>query len=72
MYRSVDLGAHPDSFNLFFGAMAHRQLGDRDEARRCYEKAVAWMDEKKPKDAELIRFRAEARELLGIVVKGGG
>ena len=47
-------------------AMAHWQLGEKEQARQSYDKGVAWMDEKAPKDDELIRFRAEATELLGV------
>jgi hypothetical protein len=46
--------------------MAHWQLGEKDQARRWYDKAVQWMDQNKPKDEELRRFRAEAEELLGL------
>jgi tetratricopeptide (TPR) repeat protein len=54
------------SFNAFFLAMAHWQLGAKDEARKSYEQAVQWMEKNKPEDEELHRFRAEAAELLGI------
>ena len=50
----------------FFLAMAHWQLGHNDEARTSYDKAVEWMDKNQPKNEELLRFRAEAAELLGI------
>jgi hypothetical protein len=45
--------------------MAHWRLGDREQARTCYDQAVAWMDKHMPQNEELIRFRAEAAELLG-------
>jgi Flp pilus assembly protein TadD len=54
---------------LFFLAMAYWQLGDKDQARTCYEKAVQWMKENKlPANlvAELERWRTEAAELMGI------
>jgi tetratricopeptide (TPR) repeat protein len=54
------------SFNAFFLAMAHSQLGDKDAARECYDQAVQWMDKNKPNDGELRRFRAEAEEVLQI------
>jgi hypothetical protein len=44
--------------------MAHWRLGNRDEARRRYDQAVAWMEKHQPKNDELLRFRAEAEELL--------
>jgi serine/threonine protein kinase/Tfp pilus assembly protein PilF len=54
-----------ESFNTFFLAMAHWQLGDKEEARRWYDRAVAWMDTNQPQDDEMKRFRAEAAALLG-------
>jgi tetratricopeptide (TPR) repeat protein len=54
------------AFNGFFLAMAHGKLGHNDEARAWYDKAVAWMAKNKPKDDELIGFRAEAAALLGL------
>ena len=46
--------------------MAHWQLGDKNQARKWYDQAVAWMDKNQPKDDELRRFRAEAEELLKV------
>ncbi len=45
--------------------MAHWRLGEKDESRRWYARAVAWMEKNRPGDEELKRFRAEATELLG-------
>jgi tetratricopeptide (TPR) repeat protein len=55
-----------DSTHGFFLAMAHWQLGNKVEARDLFHRAVTWMDENRPKDKDLIRFRAEAAALLGI------
>ena len=60
-----------DSFDWFFLAMAHWQLGEKDEARKWYDQAVQWMEKNQPQDEELRRFRAEAEELLGIKAKSG-
>jgi len=57
------------SFNAFFLAMAHRQLGEKEKAREWYDKAVQWMDKNQPNNEELRRFRAEAAEMLGITQK---
>jgi uncharacterized protein HemY len=57
------------SVNAFFLAMAHWQLVEKEEARGWYDKAVKWMEENKPDDKELVRFRAEAAELLGVAKK---
>jgi len=54
------------SFNAFFLAMAQWQLGNKAEARKWHDKAVAWMAKNKPQDEELLRFRAEAEQLLGL------
>jgi len=56
-----------NAFDFFFLAMARWQLGDKDEARKWYQKGVEWMEQKKAQDdEELRRFRAEAQGLLGI------
>jgi serine/threonine-protein kinase len=54
--------------NGFFLAMAHWQLGHKDEARAWYDKAAAWDATNLPpqEKEELSRFRAEAGELPGI------
>jgi tetratricopeptide (TPR) repeat protein len=64
--RSMELRKGGDSFDWFFLAMAHRQLGYRDEARRWYERAVQWMGQHAPRNEELLRFRTETEELLQI------
>jgi tetratricopeptide (TPR) repeat protein len=71
--KSVQLGNGGDAFDGFFLAMAHWQLGDKDQARDCYDKAAAWMENNKRsiersiglKD-ELQRFRAGAAALLKV------
>jgi serine/threonine protein kinase/Flp pilus assembly protein TadD len=60
-----------DSFDWFFLAMAHWQLGEKAKARRWYHRAVQWMDKNRPRDEELGRFRSEAAALLGIEAKSG-
>jgi serine/threonine protein kinase len=49
-----------------FLAMAHRKLGDRFQARRCYESASAWIARHLLLSEEVQRFRAEAAALLGM------
>ncbi len=53
-----------DSLDWFFLAMAHWRLGDRDQARTWFDRAVQWMDRHKAHDEELRRFRAEAEAML--------
>jgi tetratricopeptide (TPR) repeat protein len=52
------------AWNAFFLAMAHWQLGEKEPACKQYEQAVSWMEKNRPKDEELVRFRAEAEALL--------
>ena len=56
------------SCNAFFLAMAHWQLGEKEKARDWYDKAATWMDGNIHYHEELVRFRAEAAELLGVEV----
>jgi tetratricopeptide (TPR) repeat protein len=67
--KASELGCYANDPGWFFLAMAHWQLGEQEEARRWYDKAVAWMEKDRPKDEELGRFRAEAAELLGVTRK---
>ncbi|MEX2310415.1 MAG: serine/threonine-protein kinase [Pirellulales bacterium] len=60
-----------EAIDWFFLAMVHWQLGNHDEARKCYDEAVQWMDQNKlqndvQNDEQLRRIRAEAEELLKI------
>ncbi len=61
-----------NSWQWFFLAMAHWQLGEKDEARQWYDQAVEWMEQKQPDNDELRRFRVEAAELLGISEQPNG
>ena len=54
------------AFHGFFLAMVHWQLGHKDEARTWYDRSVEWMEKHQPKNEELLRFRADAEQLLGI------
>ena len=64
--RSASLRKGGDSADWFILAMAHWQLVHKDEARKWYDQAIAWMDKNQPANKELGRFRAEAAELLGV------
>ncbi len=52
-------------FNAVFLAMAHWQLGHRDEANLQYDAVVRWVRENDVADEELRRFCQEAAQLLG-------
>jgi uncharacterized protein HemY len=67
--KSMELRQGGDAFDWFFLAMAHWQLGARAEARKWFDQAVRWMEENKPSDQELSRFRTEAGDLLKIDAK---
>jgi serine/threonine protein kinase/WD40 repeat protein/Tfp pilus assembly protein PilF len=62
--KSMDERAGGDAFDWFFLAMAHRRLGEKEKAAEWFGKAVEWMDKNAKDNEELIRFRAEADELL--------
>jgi tetratricopeptide (TPR) repeat protein len=64
--KSMSIRRGGDSFDWFFLAMAHWQLGDQQQARKWYDQAVAWMEKNQPENEELRRFRAEAAELIGL------
>ena len=64
--RSVELRSGGDGADHFFLAMAYERLGDRKQARIWYDKAVQWMDKRSPQGEADIRYRAEAKEILGM------
>jgi tetratricopeptide (TPR) repeat protein len=64
--RSVELRSGGDASDYFFLAMTYERLGDRARARTWYDKAVQWMDNRSPQGEGDIRYRAEAKEILGI------
>jgi tetratricopeptide (TPR) repeat protein len=74
LQKSIDSGYGGNSFDWFFLAMAHWRLNHKDEARQWYDKAVLWMDKYEPDNEQLLRFHAEAAELLGVTApeKSGG
>jgi tetratricopeptide (TPR) repeat protein len=61
---SMKLGAGGDSFDWFFLAMAYWRQRDTGKAKTWFDRAVNWMDRRKPRDAELRRIRAEAEAML--------
>jgi Flp pilus assembly protein TadD len=63
--KSMELRKGGDSFDWFFLAMAQWQLGEKDQARQWYDRAVQWMNKNQPQNEELVRFRTAAK-LLGI------
>lgn len=70
--KSMELGTqdkeyrYQKEFDLFFMAMAHWQLDRKEQSRICFEQAVELMEQRSSDNKELIRFRAEAAELLDL------
>jgi tetratricopeptide (TPR) repeat protein len=70
--KSIELRKDGYTDGLFFLAMSHWQLGNKDEARGWYDKATKKMEKRifafwdATGDDELVRIRAEASELLRV------
>jgi serine/threonine protein kinase/Tfp pilus assembly protein PilF len=64
--QSMALRNGGNSSDWFFLAMAHWQLGQKEEARQWFDKAVKGMGKDRPKGEELSRFRMEATQLLQV------
>jgi hypothetical protein len=60
------LRQNDDAADAFFFAMAYWQQQDPEHARAWYQRGIKSMEKDGPGDDELVRFRAEAAELLGI------
>jgi tetratricopeptide (TPR) repeat protein len=63
--RLMVLASGSDANDGFVIAMAHWQIGEKDEARKWFDKSVKWTKEKDPRNAGLRQFWTEAAELLG-------
>lgn len=64
--RSRRLEKREPAYTLLFLSMAHARLGHLPQARRCYNEAVAIIAKSGSRDEQLLGFRAEAANLLGI------
>ena len=70
--QSIQLRSGGDSFDRLFLAMAHWQLGDKEKARERYDQAVDYIENRGRRlsrdftPLDLLRFRSEAEELLGV------
>ena len=67
--KSMTVGNGGDGFEWFFLAMAHRQLGHEDEARSGTTGPWSGWTRTSQRTRRLLRFRAEASELMGIEPK---
>src|SRR5262249_13439367 len=78
--KAMPLRGGGDCFDFFFLAMANHRLGNKKAAGEWYRKGAAWLEAAKKNKAwwaqyqhheqDLLRFRAEAAQLLGIPEKG--
>lgn len=64
--KATQLTNGGSAFDWLFPALASWKSGDKDQARAWYDKAAAWMDENKPPDPALLRYRATVAGVLGI------
>jgi tetratricopeptide (TPR) repeat protein len=62
--QSMALTSGGSAWDWLFLAMAHWRLGEKKQARVWYEKALAWIPNHAPDDAELAAVRTEAAALL--------
>jgi tetratricopeptide (TPR) repeat protein len=67
--EAVKLRKGGDSIDWFFLAMAQAKLGDRDKASEYYSRGVRWMEENRPQDRALRRYRAKVERLLDLPEK---
>ena len=73
-WQGLRKGGHASDW--LFLAMAHHKLGNRDEARKWYDRAVGWLAKNeaalatdKVEAEELRRFRREAEDVLELKKK---
>jgi tetratricopeptide (TPR) repeat protein len=64
LHKAMELRRGGDAFDWYFLAMAQWRLGNAQEARGWYQRAVAWTDRHQPANEELRRFQSEAADLL--------
>jgi eukaryotic-like serine/threonine-protein kinase len=64
--KSMELRNGGDANDWFFLAMALWHEGDKEQARRWYDRSVLWTEQYNPKDPALRQFRKEAGALLGM------
>ena len=69
--KKADELAGPQHFdtNGFFLAMVHWQQGEKEQGRKWYSAALAWMEKRNPSNDELRCFRTEAASLLKLPEK---
>jgi serine/threonine protein kinase len=68
--RSMELGGGGDGRDWFFLAMACWRLSEKPEARRWYDKAVAWLNQQPAKEEDVLRYQAEAESMISSKATG--
>ena len=71
LHKSLALNCAEQAASMFFLATAHWELGEQEQARKCYDQALRWMEKNKREGEELGRFHREAAELLGMTIPPG-
>jgi eukaryotic-like serine/threonine-protein kinase len=66
LLESMKLCEGGDSFDWFVLAMAYQKLGNHEQAKIWYHRAVGWMENHNRADEDLRRFHEEASGLLGL------
>ncbi len=63
--KSMAMNGGADPSDRFFLALAHGRNGEKAEARKWFDKAVALTKENDPTNPELLQFWTEAAQQLG-------
>ena len=71
LQKAQDLSAGGQGFDFFYLAMAHWQLGEKNQAGRLYDQGVAWMQKNGQCNQELQAIQHEAKALLDRAAAGG-
>jgi serine/threonine protein kinase/tetratricopeptide (TPR) repeat protein len=66
MHEAMKRRKGGNAYEWLFLAMIRHELGEKDEARRWYDKSVDWMRQLKSPDPYLNQFRREAESKLGL------
>jgi WD40 repeat protein len=69
IYKALEL-REGGGMDWLFLAMSHQQLANKVEARKWYDQAALWIEKHQPKNAEMLRVRAEAAQLLDLEKSG--
>ena len=66
LQRSMNLREGGDAFDWYFLGLVNARRKAPEDARRWYDKAVAWNQANRPRDPELMRFRIELADALDL------